>query len=365
MDLGLSPALLALRDDAAEFAEQWTRDREILEDSWVIGYSDEFNLALGARGWIGATWPEQYGGGARSELERFVVAEALISRGAPLAGVWMCDRQIGPVLLQFGTEDQRRRWLPDMVAGRSRWCIGMSEPGAGSDVAAIRTVAERRGDEFIVTGQKIWTSGAAHADWCYLICRTDPTARAHEGLSELIVDMRSPGIEVRPIRDATGDTHFCEVFFDDVVVSADNLIGQPNGAFRQTMRQLEHERGGIDRLVSNQSIYRLALAEADLDNPFVRQQSGYIESGYAIGRDMVLRNVLRQGPAGFSSATKVFCTEFEQDVTQFAVSVFGMQSTLVNRVSRALMYAPAYTIQGGTVDVLRNVIAERVLGLPR
>jgi alkylation response protein AidB-like acyl-CoA dehydrogenase len=226
-------------------------------------------------------------------------------------------------------------------------------------------MAERRGDEFVVSGQKIWTSGAAHADWCYLICRTDPAARPHEGLSELVVDMRSPGIEVRPIRDATGDAHFCEVFFDQVAVSAANLVGQPNQAFRQTMRQLEHERGGIDRLVSNQAIYRLALAEADHDDPLIRQRIGFLESGYAIGRDMVLRNVLRQAPPGFSSVTKVFCTEFEQQVADFAAEVAGMRSVLVNRVSRALMYAPAYTIQGGTVGVLRNVIAERVLGLPR
>jgi alkylation response protein AidB-like acyl-CoA dehydrogenase len=365
MDLNLPLELETLHEEAVRFAVEWARDREILEDSWVVGFSDAFNLALAERGWVGMTWPLEYGGGGRSDLERTIVAEALISHGAPLAGIWICDRQIGPVLLQFGTEEQKVRWLPDMVAGRSRWCIGMSEPDAGSDVASIKTSAERQGDKFVVNGQKIWTSGAAYADWCYLICRTDASAKAHEGLSELIVDMRSPGVEVRPIRDATGDTHFCEVFFDQVVVSAENLIGQPNQAFRQTMRQLEHERGGIDRLVSNQAIYRLALAEADTDDPLIRQWIGALESKYAIGRDMVLRNVLRQAPPGYSSVTKVFCTEFEQEVADFAAEVFGMTSVLQNRVSRAMVYAPAYTIQGGTGSVLRNVIAERVLGLPR
>jgi alkylation response protein AidB-like acyl-CoA dehydrogenase len=177
--------------------------------------------------------------------------------------------------------------------------------------------------------------------------------------------MDSPGLTVRPIRDATGDSHFCEVFFDEVRVPLDHLVGEPNGAFRQTMRQLEHERGGIDRLVSNKAVYRMALAAADASDPLVRQDIGYFESGYAIGRDMVLRNVLRQAPAGYSSVTKVFCTEFEQRVAEFAVGVFGMEAAVQNRVSRNAMYAPAYTIQGGTTTVLRNVIGERVLGLPR
>jgi len=365
MDLNWPADVMSVQQQAVNFADEWLLEHPAVDDSWVVGYSDEANAALAERGWVGMTWPAEYGGGDRSELERFVVAEALIANGVPLAGIWMCDRQIGPVLLQYGTPEQRKRWLPDMTAGRSRWCIGMSEPGAGSDLASLSTSAVRDGEHFVVSGQKVWTSGAGHADWCYLICRTDPTAKPHEGLSELVVAMDSPGITVRPIRDATGDSHFCEVFFDEVRVPADHLVGEPNGAFRQTMRQLEHERGGIDRLVSNKAVYRMALAAADLASPIVRQDIGYFESGYAIGRDMVLRNVLRQAPPGYSSVTKVFCTEFEQRIADFAVRVFGMEATLRNRVSRSAMYAPAYTIQGGTTGVLRNIIGERVLGLPR
>jgi alkylation response protein AidB-like acyl-CoA dehydrogenase len=365
MNLHWSKELLRLQEEALEFASTWAADHDVVDDAWVVGYSDEMNTALAERGWVGSTWPAEYGGGERSDLERFVIAETLIARGAPLAGTWICDRQIGPVLLQYGTEEQRRRWLPDMTAGRSRWCIGMSEPDAGSDLANLGTTAVRDGDHFVVSGQKVWTSGAMHADWCYLICRTDPDGKPHQSLSELVVAMDSPGLTVRPIRDATGDNHFCEVFFDEVRVPADHLIGQLNGAFRQTMRQLEHERGGIDRLVSNKGVYRLALAECDVDDPMVRQDIGYFETKYAIGRDMVLRNVLRQAPPGYSSVTKVFCTEFEQEVSDFAVRAFGMESALKNRISRSAVYAPAYTIQGGTTTVLRNVIGERVLGLPR
>jgi alkylation response protein AidB-like acyl-CoA dehydrogenase len=365
MDLNLPEGLLRLQEQAVGFAEHWALEHETSDDSWVVGYSDEMNAELGRRGWVGMTWPTEYGGGGRNDLERFVVAEALIANGAPIAGIWICDRQIGPVLLQYGTAEQRSRWLPDMTAGRSRWCIGMSEPGAGSDLANLGTSAVREGDHFIVSGQKVWTSGAANADWCYLICRTDPAASPHEGLSELVVAMDSPGLTVRPIRDATGDSHFCELFFDDVRVPVDHLVGALNGAFRQTMRQLEHERGGIDRLVSNKGVYRLAVTAADPTDPLLRQEIGYFESRYAIGRDMVLRNVLRQAPPGYSSVTKVFCTEFEQQVADFAVRVFGMEAALRNRVSRNAIYAPAYTIQGGTTQVLRNVIGERVLGLPR
>jgi alkylation response protein AidB-like acyl-CoA dehydrogenase len=217
----------------------------------------------------------------------------------------------------------------------------------------------------VVNGQKIWTSGAATADWCYLICRTDPDAPAHRGLSELIVDLTTPGVEIRPIRDASGDSHFCEIYFNDVAVPADNLVGTLNGSFGQTMRQLEHERGGIDRLVSNRGVYELALGMADRTDPVVRQEIASIEIAYRIGRNLVLRNVLRQAPPGSAALTKVFCTEFEQRVANFAARAAGPYATLWNRISRNAIYAPAYTIMGGTSMILRNVLAERTLGLPR
>jgi alkylation response protein AidB-like acyl-CoA dehydrogenase len=303
-------------------------------------------------------------------LERFVVFEALISTGAPIAAGWFADRQMGPALLQYGTDAQRQRWLPGIVAGTSMWCIGMSEPDAGSNVAGIRTQAVRDGDQFVVTGQKIWTSGAADADWCYLVCRTDPEARPHEGLSDLVVPMDLPGISVNPIVDATGSRHFCEVFFDGVRVPAENLVGEPNGSFRQIMRQMEHERGGIDRLVSNRRLYDDCRPLADTSDPLVRQEIAAIESGYRIGRLMVLRETLGQGPRQFSAATKTFCTELEQRIAAFCVHTLGpaamlAEPGLARRASRNVGYAPAYTIMGGTTQILRNILGERTLGLPR
>jgi alkylation response protein AidB-like acyl-CoA dehydrogenase len=365
LDFAMPEQLRALSEEAHAVGRAAAADLAIQEDSWLVGTSREFSRELGERGWLGMTWPVEHGGGGRSALERFVVVEALISEGAPLATSWFADRQIGPTLLQFGDEAQRRRWLPDIIAGTSAWCIGMSEPDAGSDVASLRTTAERRGDRWIVNGQKIWTSGAADADWCYLIARTDPDAAPHAGLSELVVDMRSPGIEVRPIVDATTNAHFCEVYLTDVEVPDTHLVGTLHGSFRQVMRQMEHERGGIDRLVSNRRLYLDALESADMDDARVRAEVASLETGYTIGRLLVLREVLGQAPQGFSAATKTFCTEFEQRVAEFCVRVAGADAMRWDRVARNICYAPAYTIMGGTTNILRNIMAERILGLPR
>ena len=365
MDFAWPPELEKLRREAEEVALRVTADLPVKEDSWINGHDREFSRELGERGWLGMTWPVEYGGGGRSPLERFVVFETLIAHGAPVGATWFCDRQMGPSILTFGTEDQRRRFLPDMLSGDAAWCIGMSEPDSGSDLASLRTRAVLDGDEFVVNGQKVWSSGAATADWCYLICRTDPSKKAHEGLSELIVDMRSPGIEVRPIVDMIGSSHFCEVLFDDVRVPRANLVGEMNGSWKQTMRQLEHERGGIDRLVSNRALYADSLPRADRSDPLVRQEIAAIESFYRIGRLLVLREVLGQAPRSFSAATKAACTAFEQRVAQFCARVWGPEAMLWNRASRNVAYAPAYTIQGGTNDILKNIVGERVLGLPR
>jgi alkylation response protein AidB-like acyl-CoA dehydrogenase len=373
VDFRLSSELQALSNEAHEVGKMAAAQQEIREDSWLVGTSREFSQELAARNWLGMTWPVEQGGGGRTALERFIVFEALIAEGAPVATSWFADRQIGPTLLQFGTQQQRDRWLPDIISGTSAWCIGMSEPAAGSDVAALQTSAVRVSESdgaannnvWRVNGQKVWTSGAAQADWCYLIARTDPTAPPHAGLSEFVIDMTTPGIEVRPILDATGNAHFCEVFFTDVQVPADHLVGTLNGSFKQVMRQMEHERGGIDRLVSNRALYLDAVKQADMSDPRIRDEFAALESGYTIGRLLVLREVLQQAPAGFSAATKTLCTEFEQRVAEFCVRVAGAEAMCSGRVARNICYAPAYTIMGGTTNILRNIVAERMLGLPK
>jgi alkylation response protein AidB-like acyl-CoA dehydrogenase len=374
MDFALPDDLRALQEEATEVGRKAAAERDFPEDSWIVGHDAAFAKELGVRGWLGMTWPVEEGGHGRTPLERFIVFEALIAHGAPVAASWFADRQMGPSLLQFGTPEQRTRWLPGIVAGESMWCIGMSEPDAGSDVASLRTRAVRDGNEWIVNGQKVWTSGAAFADWCYLVARTDPDAPKHAGLSELVVDMRAPGITVSPITDMTSNRHFCEVTFDNVRVPAENLVGEENNSFRQLMRQMEHERGGIDRLVSNYALYRDLMSSGivDRDDPIVRQELARIETSYRIGRLLVLRETLQQAPKGFSAATKTFGTEFEQRLASFCAHVlgphallWGREHGLGGRAARALCYSPAYTIMGGTVSILRNVLGERVLGLPR
>jgi alkylation response protein AidB-like acyl-CoA dehydrogenase len=241
----------------------------------------------------------------------------------------------------------------------------MSEPNAGSDLAGLTTRAERKGDRFVINGQKIWTSFGALADYCYLICRTSTEGPPHAGISEIVVPMDSPGIEVREIQDLTTNRHFCEVFYDSVEVPTENLVGAEGGAFKQTMRQLEHERGGIDRLLSNHALYLDARARADVSDARIRQRIARLETGYRLGRLLVLRETLQQAPRGFSAATKTFCTEHEQGVAEFAAATFGPDLTVWDEGARAYCYSPAYTIMGGTSNVLRNVLGERLLGLPR
>ncbi|MGZ6951101.1 MAG: acyl-CoA dehydrogenase family protein [Acidimicrobiia bacterium] len=365
MEFAWTPEQVALRERAAEVAAAAVARYGRHNDSWINGYSKEFARELAAEGWIGMTWPVEFGGGGRPPIERLIVGEELIAAGAPIAAMWFADRQMGPSLIAYGRPDQQAEYLPRILSGESTWCIGMSEPNAGSDLASLTTRAVRDGDEWVINGQKIWTSFGAVADYCYLICRTAADGPPHAGISEIIVPMSSNGIEVRPITDMTTNRHFCEVYLTDVRVPVENLVGTEGAAFKQTMRQLEHERGGIDRLVSNHALYRIARARADTDDPRVRQEIAGLEIQYRIGRILVIREVLRQAPAGFSAATKCFCTEHEARVADFVARVLGPDALLWDDVTRGLVYAPGYTIMGGTSNVMRNILGERVLGLPR
>ena len=365
MDFTWSPEQIELREHARKVATEAVERYGRHNDSWINGYSKEFAKEMAAHGWIGMTWPTEFGGGGRPDIDRLIVGEELIAAGAPIAAAWFADRQMGPTLIKYGTADQQAEFLPGMLAGDTTWCIGMSEPDSGSDLASLQTSAARDGDDFVINGQKIWTSFGADANYCYLICRTSSEGPPHRGISEIIVPMDTPGIEVRPITDMTTNRHFCEVWFSDVRVPAANLVGVEGNAFKQTMAQLEHERGGIDRLVSNQALYEVAKVRADHSDPVLRQEMARIETGYTLGRILVTREVLKQAPAGFSAATKCFCTEHEQRVADFVSRVFGPEALLWDDLARGLAYEPAYTIMGGTSDIMRNILGERVLGLPR
>ena len=351
------------------------------DDCWIGGFDPAFSRRLGAAGFIGMTWPTAFGGGGRSYVERAIVTEELLRAGAPVAAHWVGDRQIGAALLAHGTEEQKRAIVPRIARGELVFCLGMSEPGAGSDLASLSTRAVDDGDAWVVDGQKVWTSFAHHADWCYLVARTDPDAPRHRGLSELLVDMRLPGITVRPLVDMGGEHHFNEVFFESVRVPKPWLIGQPNRGWFQIASQLDYERAGMERLLS----YAPLLADLDAHvrasgrggEPYLRQQLARFHGEIAVGRQLIYRIAwqLSQGvtPTADTALAKLYGTELEQRLARFAGEVLGPYAVIADgadvplggRVARAIVNAPGLTIRGGTVEILRNIVAQRGLGLPR
>jgi alkylation response protein AidB-like acyl-CoA dehydrogenase len=351
------------------------------DDCWIGGFDPAFSRRLGAAGFIGMTWPAAYGGGGRSYVERAIVTEELLRAGAPVAAHWVGDRQIGPALLAHGTEEQKRAIVPRSARGELVFCLGMSEPGAGSDLASLTTRAVDDGDAFVVDGQKVWTSFAHHADWCYLVARTDPDAPRHRGLSELLVDMRLPGITVRPLVDMGGEHHFNEVFFEGVRVPKAWLIGAPNRGWFQIASQLDYERAGMERLLSYAPLMRDLEAHVREtgrgSDPLVRQALARLHGEVRVGRLLLYRIAwkLSQGitPTAETALAKLYGTELEQRLVRFAGDVLGDFAQLeggagvplAGRVARALLNAPGITIRGGTVEILRSIVAQRGLELPR
>ncbi len=381
MDFDLTPEQKAFRREVRSFLEQEVPKEKTTEDGWVVGFSREFSRKLGERGWIGLTWPKKYGGQEKSYLDRAILTEELLRYGAPVAAHWLGDRQIGPALLAYGNEEQKAEILPKIARGEVVFCIGMSEPGAGSDLASLRTRAVEEGDDFVISGQKIWTSFAHEADYCYLVARTDPQAPKHKGISEFLIDMRLPGITVRPLVDLTGEHHFNEVFFDNVRVSKKWLIGEKNRGWYQIASQLDYERSGIERLMSNYPLLRDALRYARdtglVQKPLLRHQLAQLLVELETGRLLVYKVawLLSQGivPNYEAAMAKCYCTELEQRIAQVVSSMFSEyglllpgspQAKLSGRSAREYLYAPAYTIQGGTSNILRNIMAVRGLGLP-
>jgi alkylation response protein AidB-like acyl-CoA dehydrogenase len=383
VDFRETPEQLRLREEVRAFLrdDPSVRSRSIREDGWIIGHDPEFSKRLGARGWIGLTWPRSYGGAERSYLDRLIVTEELLLAGAPVAAHWFGDRQIGPALLAHGSEEQKRELVPRIARGELCFCVGMSEPDAGSDLAALETRAELQGDSFVIRGQKTWTSFASQADYCYLVARTDPQARPHRGISEILVPMDASGIEVRPIRDMVGETHFAEVFFDGVRVPRANLIGELHRGWYQIMQQLDYERSGIERLISNGPLwsdFKIWARERGLTrDPVLRDEIAQIEIARFAGRQLIyhVAALLSEGkvPGREAAAAKAVCTEIEQRIANLVTRALGAAGLLApgapgaplgGRAARNLLYAPAYTIQGGTNNILRNIVATRVLGLP-
>jgi len=339
-----------------------------------------------AAGWVGVSWPREYGGRGAGLMEQVIYDEECFRARAPVLPGYSGIGMAGPTLIEWGTEEQRRRFLPRILTGEDIWCQGFSEPGAGSDLAGLATRAVDKGDHFVVNGQKVWTSGAQFADWIYLLVRTDPAAPRHRGISFLLVDMRTPGITVRPLVLMNGHRHFNEVFFVDVAVPKANLVGPANQGWKVAMTTLMYERkagggrghdGQIARLVELARRLKADGAPA-WDNPIVRQRLAQLVIESAAFKYTRLRNLTRQlrgeppGPEG--SILKLFGSELGVRIADVAGELLGPRA-LVNRPSADVPDAPRwfnrvvsarqYTIAGGTSEIQRNIIGERVLGLPK
>ena len=343
--------------------------------SWS-GFDPQFSRRLGEAGFLGLTIPERYGGSGRGPFARFVVVEELLSAGAPVAAHWIADRQSAPLILNFGTEAQREFYLPRICRGEALFCIGMSEPNSGSDLASVRTRAERTPTGWRVTGQKIWTTGAMHADYMIALVRTSGTAEdRHRGLSQLIVDLTAPGVTVRPIADLAGDAHFAEVFFDAVELPDDALIGEEGAGWAQVTAELAFERSGPERIYS--SVILLEgwldhLRTVDRADDATSALAGRMIAKLAALRAMSLACTARlaagESPAVEASLVKDLGTSFEQALPLAIGDDLASHpdEPVPPELLRALEYltliAPSFSLRGGTREILRGIIA-RGLGL--
>jgi len=342
--------------------------------------------AMAAQGWTAPTWPREYGGAGLSADQAAVLREELARLQARPAlfsfGLWM----LGPVLLEFADEAQKRRFLPPIARGEIRWCQGYSEPGAGSDLASLKLRAVDHGDHWRVSGQKVWTSYADKSDWIFALVRTDPTAARHLGISFLLIDLATPGITVRPIHLISGSSPFCETFFDDVRVPKDQLVGPLNGGWAIAKRLLEHERQnvaaggfGADRSVTNVQLARRVLgggAGEPLGDPVLREQlagQAMFEEALALCTRRVQRSLDAGGAGPMSSVIKIASARANQERAELAVEILGMDAmgwsgdafaAAAVAESRKWLRSKGHSIEGGTTEINLNVVAKRVLGLP-
>jgi len=397
-------------------AEQFRAEiRAWLEENLPAGWFDEgFELTPGERkafheswseklfagGWICASWPKEYGGKGLSVMENVVLNEEFARAGAPMRADFFGDTLVGPTILQWGTEEQKKEFLPKIMRGEISWCQGFSEPDAGSDLASLKTTAVLDGEEWVINGQKVWTTQAQHADYVFLLARTDPEAPKHKGISYLLVPMKQPGVEVRPIVQPDGSAEFNEVFFADVRCPKENVVGGLNNGWKVAMTTLGFERGSSATTSHRRfakeldQILDLARANGRVQDPVIRQRFVRQWSRVQIQRVNGLRSLSdtlhgTQQAAALGPLNKMTWSECHRDTMELALDVLGMEGQILTGGGDADEYVPGYgvrrgradypvsqlqasfffsrseTIWGGTAEIQRNIVGERVLGLPK
>ena len=396
MDLTLTPAEEKFRDECRAWLDthvpqQWHDAvfRESLTPAGEIDFLISWQQTLYHGGWVGLSWPREYGGRGATLMEQIIFSQEMARAKAPplinVLGIIIA----GPTIMVHGTEEQKRRYLPKILKAEDIWCQGFSEPNSGSDLASLATRASLDGDEFVVNGQKIWNSYGHLAQQCLLLVRTDPSVPKHKGISALIVDMRSPGVTVKPLRQITGDAEFNEVFFDNVRVPRANLVGQLNDGWNVAVTILMFERLNTASLLEIQT--KIALDELidtarrtlrngrpATEDPLIRQKLAQIYTDVEILRLSAYRSITRyhrgQRPGAEGSIDKLFWSETTQQLFDLAMEILGPQGQLLKGSKWAVdsghwsyqfLRSRADTIAGGTSEILRNIIGERVLGLPK
>jgi alkylation response protein AidB-like acyl-CoA dehydrogenase len=406
MDLAYTPEAEEFRVEIREWLSTnlpsgWGDDDFEMTPDERKQFNEQWPKKLFAGGWICATWPKEYGGKGLTTMQGVVLAEEFARAKAPMRADFFGDTLVGPTILQWGTEEQKKEFLPRILNGSVRWCQGFSEPNSGSDLASLKTSAVLDGDEWVINGQKVWTTGGHHADYCFLLTRTDPEAPKHKGISYLLVPMRQPGVEVRGITQPDGTAEFCEVFFTDARCPRDNVVGGVNNGWKVANSTLAFERGqsattGYRRFDEE---YRLlveqAAADGVLEDPKVRQRLMRYYTKIQILRINGLRSLSSTlagtkdpGVAALGATNKMFWSEMHKEAMELALDIFGPSSMLVDTgpsigswpgavrdkrrpgypvspMLSAFFFSRSETIWGGTSQIQRNIVGERVLGLPK
>lgn len=365
----------AWRQQIRSFLQDALKDCSPLRraDSWM-GADPAFSRELGRRGWLGMALPKRYGGSEAGPFARYVMIEELLAAGAPVSAHWIADRQSGPLILRYGSEAQREKYLPAICRGESYFCIGMSEPNSGSDLASIRTRAVPHGDNWVLNGHKLWTTNAHHSHYMIALVRTsDSTASRHEGMSQFIIDLKAPGVTIRPIRDLAGGEHFNEVFFDNVQLGADALIGTEGQGWEQVTAELAFERSGPERFLSSIALlHTLIAAIGPQPDAYQAREIGKLTARLFALRQMSLSVTAElaagKNPAWAASCVKDLGSVFEQDLPEIAQLVVdtlpavGGGSDHAQVLASLMQMAPSFSLRGGTREILRGIIA-RGLGL--
>jgi alkylation response protein AidB-like acyl-CoA dehydrogenase len=403
MDLTYPPEAEEFRGVISEWLrenlpEGWGKAEFSMTPDERKAFHEEWTAKLFGGGWICASWPAEYGGKGLSLLQQVVLTEEFARVGAPLRGDFFGDTLVGPTILQWGTDEQKRQFIPGILSGGISWCQGFSEPDAGSDLAGLKTKAELDGDEWVINGQKVWTTQALDADYVFLLARTDPDAPKHAGISYLLVPMKQPGVEVRPIEQVDGSAEFNEVFFTNVRCPRENVIGGVNNGWKVAMTTLGFERGtsattGHRRFQKEfDEILRLAEERGLHHDPLIRQRLAKSWSKIKIMQIngyRTLTDVLNgtHTTAALGACNKMFWSEAHQETMLLAMDILGMDGQIllgddaddallpgarraragypVNNIQSLFFFSRSESIWGGAAEIQRNIVGERVLGLPK